>query len=890
MKKNYIRLFSVFVGILFVIFLLANFGLNLWLKYRLPEFIKNNSEYKISYQSLDVHLGTGNIFATGITINNKNTGNPKMIGLQGTVDTLSVSQLGIFDAVFNKRINTSDLILRKPNLNIVLAKPIDGKTGTKKKPIVLENITITNGKISVFKYNKQKLLSVNSLNLNVENLQLTEKSMVKKLPVIFDKYKISGTNFFFRPDNLYAVTAQSVNTKEGQMNLKDFAVIPLLSQRNFIRFYPKKAKLFSFKSSAMEFKDIALKNNRVALSNVRFQNPDLTVFTTNTRPGAREKEFNDDIRLENILIDHMKVTVLKPDGSPMLKADNLNANISKFLMNDETVKNSLPFEYGNFKFSGQQINYVTNNENVNISALSAGPQNLNMQSFSVKPTSVNPDKTLLDLTGKNIDFKINEWKFVGNKLKIDIQNVLASSINGKIVASKNSGKKKSSYNGISFPLTVRNFQLKNSNVVFDKGNNPMVFEDLNGRLKNIEMNASTVKEAMPFKVGSYNLNTRNFRYGTEFYNLSAGVMKFSENTMQLSGFMMKPKVSRAQFIRMIPAEKDLYDIKVNQVSVNGSWDFVSSHQFLNASQITMDGVNANIFRSKIPKDDLSEKPLYSKLLRTVKFPLFVQNLDIKNSVLEYEEDTKKSDGPGKLTFNNFNLNAKNLNSGKMKGKPTVVPINISCRFMNASPMNVKWSFDVADRNDGFSIAGNIADLPASRINPFIEPYLKIRATGLISDLIFSFKGNYSGLNGSLNMKHRALKVSVLKETGEKNKLLSALVNVFVRTNSGNYPESVAVEEVQRDKTKSFFNLFWRGIEQGLKKTLIGKNALKNEASVKSAVKNTKAAIQENKNDLQETKEAVKEKAVAAKEKVQDTKQKLTQKGGLRTVFKKKSEK
>lgn len=208
----------------------------------------------------------------------------------------------------------------------------------------------------------------------------------------------------------------------------------------------------------------------------------------------------------------------------------------------------------------------------------------------------------------------------------------------------------------------------------------------------------------------------------------------------------------------------------------------------------------------------------------------------------------------------------------MNGKPTVVPINLNCRFMNASPMNVKWSFDTANISDAFFISGNIADLPASRINPFIEPYLKIRATGLISDLIFSFRGNNNGLNGSLNMKHQDLKVSVLKETGEKNKLLSAVVNVFVRTNSGNYPESVAVEDVQRDKTKSFFNLFWRGIEHGLKKTLIGKNAVKTEISIKKTVKNTKSAIEENKKDIQETKQNIREK------------------GGLRNVFRKKSEK
>ena len=37
-------------------FLIANFGLNLWLKYQLPNYIKNNSDYKISYKTLDVDL------------------------------------------------------------------------------------------------------------------------------------------------------------------------------------------------------------------------------------------------------------------------------------------------------------------------------------------------------------------------------------------------------------------------------------------------------------------------------------------------------------------------------------------------------------------------------------------------------------------------------------------------------------------------------------------------------------------------------------------------------------------------------------------------------------------------------------------------------------------
>ena len=103
--------------------------------------------------------------------------------------------------------------------------------------------------------------------------------------------------------------------------------------------------------------------------------------------------------------------------------------------------------------------------------------------------------------------------------------------------------------------------------------------------------------------------------------------------------------------------------------------------------------------------------------------------------------------------------------------------------------------------------------------------------------------------------------------------------MVVKTNSGNYPESVSVENVERDKTKSFFNLFWRGIEQGLKKTLIGKNAPTTEVKVKNAVEVTKSTLKQTKEDIAETKSDVKQK-------VQDTKEKVKEKGIFRNIFKK----
>ncbi len=154
--KKWVKRLLISFGILAGLLLAANFGLNFWLKTQLPAYIKNNTDYKVSYKSLDVDLSTGNILATGISVNSKDPQNTNVIGLQGTIDTLKVSRFGIYDAIFNKTISSSDLLLAKPNLNIILAKPVDQKTGKKRILSYLK----TSGSM------KEKLLFSGILNRN----------------------------------------------------------------------------------------------------------------------------------------------------------------------------------------------------------------------------------------------------------------------------------------------------------------------------------------------------------------------------------------------------------------------------------------------------------------------------------------------------------------------------------------------------------------------------------------------------------------------------------------------------------------------------------------------------------------------------------------------------
>lgn len=821
--KKWVKKICIGLGIVLILVLLANFGLNIWLKTQLPKYIKNNTDYKVSYKLMEVDLLSGNILSTGITVNSKNPQNIDVIGLQGTIDTLKISRFGIYDAIFNKQINSSDLLLSKPDLNVILAKPVETKTGKKRNPVMFENIRINKGNISIFRHTKQKFISVEDLDLYVENLQLTEESVEDKLPVVFDKYNIRGRNFFIRPDNVYALRINSIQTTNGQVSVNDFQLVPVLTFDQFKKYYPKKTALFQFTAKKMEFKDLVLKKNKVTLAHANFYDPDFLIYTTNAAPVKIKKPSDFELNLEDIRLNNAVVQIMKPDGKKLLYAKNINADVNQLKFDKETREELIPVGYKDFSISGSDILY-SDHQDFNIKSLSLNPRKGELKAITVVPNGSVAGKTAMDLSAEHIGFTINTWEFAEKKLRLDVNEVLVNRVKGTIKAGNAKNSKKGDLSGIQFPVTVRKVTVKNSDITYDKDNQPLSFSGLNATANGIRLTSKKDNSGIAVNIKNYTLTTNNFLYKTQFYRMAAGSLKLDEKNALISNFEMRPVVSRAQFIKAIPFEKDLYDIKVRQITAAGTWDLFSEQKSINASLVTIQSADANIFRSKIPNDDPKEKPLYSGLLRSIKIPMVVNTLTLKDSKLVYEEDTPESAGPGKLTFSNFNMNVKNLNSAKMKGKPTRVDIRINCSFMDLAPLTVNWNFDVADRRDVFNISGKTTGLPARGINPFIRPYLHVSATGTIQEMLFNFRGSPKGLNGDFNLRHKDLKVTILdKENRGKKGLLSAVANLLVKSDSGKLPEDVKVEDVEREPSKSFFNLFWKGIEQGLKKTLIGIN-------------------------------------------------------------------
>ena len=110
MKKT-LKISLIVLGSLLALTLVANIGLSLWLKYKLPDYLKNKTPYQITYKSLNVEILSGNIAADDIIIRTKQPNNTQVTMLYGSLDGFNISRLGVIEFLKNKRLEASSVKL-----------------------------------------------------------------------------------------------------------------------------------------------------------------------------------------------------------------------------------------------------------------------------------------------------------------------------------------------------------------------------------------------------------------------------------------------------------------------------------------------------------------------------------------------------------------------------------------------------------------------------------------------------------------------------------------------------------------------------------------------------------------------------------------------------------
>jgi len=248
-----------------------------------------------------------------------------------------------------------------------------------------------------------------------------------------------------------------------------------------------------------------------------------------------------------------------------------------------------------------------------------------------------------------------------------------------------------------------------------------------------------------------------------------------------------------------------------------------------ASDLAIDNASVKIFtdlqRPQSGKSKIGNAP--SRLLKKIGIPIHILRASLSHTFIEYREKEILTDSTGDVKFSESTVNINNItNMPGVIEKNNITKISFESKALTSIPIKGNFTFFMDDKQGKFTAEGHISSFDSRVLNEVSVPmaFMRLHA-GVINSMDFNFTGNDSGAQGKLVMKYNDLKVDVLKgdkkSNGVKKKgLVSLVANIIVKNNN---PGNGGLREVNphadRNVHKSFFNLVWKTIFAGMKKTI-----------------------------------------------------------------------
>ena len=449
-----------------------------------------------------------------------------------------------------------------------------------------------------------------------------------------------------------------------------------------------------------------------------------------------------------------------------------------------------------------------------------------------KAEVINP---FIEIKGKTLKvdtIQLNDihlWDYISNK-EIIIGELLISNPAARIYKFKEQKKDSSKTgkdSGFKNPILIKKVKVNKGDLqIFEKDSSEhRLYAGVNSvNMENVRINQKTLTEAVPFNYELILLDVDSLFYDLDKqHKLALGDLRLDNNKVVIRDLKIIPKYSKAGHQQNTPIEKDRYVLDIDSIRLNNfNWSVQNDSLKFQDSYIQISGVDFEIYRDKLKKDDTSIKPMYSKMIRELPILLQLDSVSIDRAYLKYEENIREERNPGMVEFSNMRVDIQHISNIDLHREDFPrTRVIARANFMGTAPMEVNWNFNISNRNDRFRISGEMGNLAAEQMNKFLTPAMNIEARGEILSMYFDFAGNAYQAEGDMRLEYKDFKIEVLKKDGQnKNKIISAIANVFVKNKALNEKANYKEIKVDRDRTKSFWNYFWNLIKSGALKAFL----------------------------------------------------------------------
>lgn len=306
-----------------------------------------------------------------------------------------------------------------------------------------------------------------------------------------------------------------------------------------------------------------------------------------------------------------------------------------------------------------------------------------------------------------------------------------------------------------------------------------------------------------------NMNPEHFIVAENF--------SIKDGKVSVKNFRIKSYYDREEFDQRIPHEKDRISLDVKNIELDSlSFSFVNDSLYITNPLLKITGADLDIYRNKLLPDDPRIKTLFNEKMRNSPVKFNLKQVKVAGSNIQYEEKINEKGPPAKVIFTDIEGTVENLVNVNMNRKdfPRTF-VDASALFMGATSVKMDWSFNATHLNNKFLISGEFSTVPGELMNPLLKPSFGVEAEGKLQTVFFTFTGNEDTGVGDVRVIYDRFKINVMQKEGrEKNKILSALANLFI-DNDGVSDHRTHNVEFSRDKNKSFWNYVWTGLKKGV---------------------------------------------------------------------------
>ena len=362
------------------------------------------------------------------------------------------------------------------------------------------------------------------------------------------------------------------------------------------------------------------------------------------------------------------------------------------------------------------------------------------------------------------------------------------------------------------------------------GKEPMMISNVKFNAADIQKLHSGTNVKNLISSSSWKLAADGFSFMTENnrYRISVGAFDINNfnSSMRLKNFSVKPLFTEASFSKSLNRQADLYNLEFNNIELSGiDTRLLIISQRLEAVTASLQPV-VKIYRDRTIAEEMSSKvgKYPHQMLQNIKFPFSVKKMVIKNGMVAYTEKADVSKKTGTVFFKNINGTLSNVTNIKdLISKNNLLLLDATASFMGVSKTHTIWKLPLNSSNGSFDVSGTAGGFDAVALNPLIEPLgMASIKKGQVNKLTFNLTGNDRLAKGSATLLYEDLKIELLKNDSndvKKKGFQSMLANVLMKDrNPQNGVTRTGEIDYQRDISKSFFNLMWKSIFSGVKKT------------------------------------------------------------------------